>query len=183
MSLAISLVIFAGGASVLTGLESHRIALHYSTLAKTVDFSHRHPDAEIWVTSQATSSGFLANLLAGIDAGPGNLSMIQPSTFAATLQARSPRERFVVVDPSSRSSCQATPCRLGGSLNRALAAFQQLSPESSGPGAMATRMMAWLRKLPAAIDRQLRFTDDLIAPKPATVIVAPNVDCPDDAPR
>jgi hypothetical protein len=181
-ALAFCLVIFAGGACVLAGIESQRIALHYSTLAKTVEFSRRHPDAEIWVSSQATSSGYLANLMTRIAARPGNLSMIQPSAFAGTLQLRSTRERFVIVDPTKPEFLSAERrAQWQQLLNRCWQRFEQLSPESSGFGATETTTTTWLRHfLPAAIDRHLRFTDDLIDPQPATVYrMAPGAGCPD----
>ena len=184
--LAICMTIFVAGAGILTGLESQRVALHYSTLGQTVDFSQRHPDADISVSSQAMNSGYLANLLAGNVARPENLSLIQPTTFDATLQSPSPRERFVVVDPSKPEFLSTSRrVRWEQSLNRCWQRFEQLTPRSAGPAAITTRAVAWLRQfVPETIDRQLRFTDDLIAPAPATVYRrAPNTECPDAVPR
>jgi len=163
--------LFAIPACALSALESYRIALHYSTLEKTVAFAREHPNALVYASSQAVNSAHLDDLLENTVQHPANLVSVTMQPDGDLLRQSPEKERFVVVDPATPEFLsQARRDALQSLIGRCVRPVATLAPTADGFGVPVMRALAVLRPhLPRAIDRQLGFIDPLASPPGATV--------------
>jgi len=178
--LAVFLLMFATGASLLTAISGYNNQLHYSALQKAVSFSGENPEALVFVSRQAIHTAYLANLAAGIGRPPENLLPLDSWPVLQASGNPGKRPQFAIVDPFTPEF--ASPDRereMTKVLSRCWRHFATLRPEAGGIGGLALRFLSWLRPvLPLLIDRQLSFVYRLTTQREVRIYhYAPDTGC------
>lgn len=167
---ALAMVILAPlvvGSLMLTTLDGYSRHLHGETNFASIRFARQHPDAVVFVGQQAANLNAVLSLMGRDHAA--NLRLLSELAPARGEASPLPLERphFVAIHPNWPESRGRAGKRLKGESARCLRPMEEAVGTPNITESLVTGLVARLRSvLPAAIDRQVSFTDEVLKPQP-----------------